>query len=158
MGIDHHHFTDFIIRPSLESIDMWSLAAQDLILGTVAQESYLGKYLHQICGPALGVYQIEPATHKDIWVNYIEFRSSLKNKVIGICPLAAHSINDDLLVFDLRYATVIARLIYYRRPEPLPPQGALLAQAAYWKQHYNTPQGRGTQSAYIANARKVGLG
>lgn len=158
MGIDYHQFKECIIGPSLRSIDMWCHASEELLLGTVAQESLMGTYLQQIRGPALGVYQIEPRTHEDLWINYIDHRQTLKLKINRVCPLATVNVNDDLLVFDLRYATIIARLIYYRRPEPLPAHGDLLAQAAYWKQHYNTPLGKGTQSGYISNATKVGLG
>ena len=51
-----------VIRPALRALDLWSPAAEDLVLGTAAQESGLA-YLRQIGGgPALGLWQIEPAT------------------------------------------------------------------------------------------------
>lgn len=47
-----------------------SSSAVNLLLGTAAQESAFGTYLRQIGGgPARGVFQMAPATAKDIWEN-----------------------------------------------------------------------------------------
>ena len=53
------------------------------------------------------------------------------------------------LVYDLRYGAMIARLLFWRHPEPIPTD--LEGQAHYWKRYYNTPLGAGTPSEYIAN-------
>jgi len=41
------------------------------------------------------------------------------------------------------YACAMARVLYYRRPEPLPLPSDIDGLAAYWKQWYNTPLGKG---------------
>ena len=67
--LDIPQFRANIIRPVLLVIGGESRAAENLILGTALQESNL-RYLRQLGdGPARGVYQMEPATHDDIWDN-----------------------------------------------------------------------------------------
>ncbi|MGI9250965.1 MAG: hypothetical protein ACR2PR_07175, partial [Pseudohongiellaceae bacterium] len=130
-----------------------SKPAVDLLLGTAAQESLLGTYVRQVGGgPALGIYQMEPATHDDILDNYVRYHDDLVDKLAEIfgstLPMAP-----ERLVYDLRYATIMARLHYYRRPEPLPDD--LVGLAQYWKTHYNTELGAGTVSEYVHNARTL---
>lgn len=63
--LDPEQFRDYIIKPSLTHIGLWSPAAEQLVLATAMAESNL-RYLQQINGPALGLYQIEPITHRDM--------------------------------------------------------------------------------------------
>ena len=58
------------------------------------------------------------------------------------------------MTFNLRFAAAMCRVHYFRRPEPLPAAGDLPAQAAYWKQFYNTPHGRGTVQEYVKNWKR----
>lgn len=150
----------YVILPALKPLGLWSLAAENLLVGTVAHESAGGKYLHQVRGPALGIYQIEPLTHFDVWANYLKYQTGLRDKVLGMVP-ACHLrhdsatgmeyATDSMLITDLAYATVMARLIYRRRPEPLPAADDLPGLAAYWKAHYNTPLGAGTVEQFLAH-------
>ena len=79
-------FCEYVIQPALESIGMYSEPAEQLLLGTACAESNLGTYLHQVGGPALGVFQIEPATHTDIWENYLLYRGELRETVWNMVP------------------------------------------------------------------------
>jgi hypothetical protein len=66
-----------IIRPALHAPGIWSQSLECLVLGTGAQESHY-QYVQQIGGgPALGWWQCEPATHDDIWANYLRYRAPL---------------------------------------------------------------------------------
>ena len=56
------------------------------------------------------------------------------------------------LVWNLGYATAMARLVYRRRPEPLPAAEDIPGLAAYWKAHFNTAAGRGTAAKFIDSA------
>ena len=58
------------------------------------------------------------------------------------------------MVWNLAYATAIARVVYLRVPAPLPPATDLVALAAYWKRWYNTRAGSGTSAEFIANYRR----
>lgn len=145
--INRQQFMDYVIIPALQQIGLDSFAARELVLGTALQESHL-TYLKQLGGgPALGVFQMEPATHDDIWKNFLHYNGSLAGKVQEI-TIETHA---DTLIHDLKYAAAMCRIHYYRRPEAIPDQGDLEAQAAYWKQHYNTPLGAGTVEEYIEN-------
>ena len=71
-GIDVDQLVKYIIKPALGSIVPDRIMSQDavtLLTGTAAKESIVGKYVKQINGPALGIYQIEPNTHQDLWHN-----------------------------------------------------------------------------------------
>jgi hypothetical protein len=152
-----------IIRPSCETIGLWSESAEVLLAGTLATESTIGTItrLRQVVGPALGPYQIEPATHLDVWTNFLRYRQPLGDKVRSLCPpdfLQADGIPEDAaLIGCLPYATAIARLVYYRARPPLPAHGNLPALADYWKAHYNTAGGAGTPQKFLDACRAAGI-
>ena len=130
---------------------MYSHAASNLLLGTAIQESRLS-YLKQLGGgPALGVYQIEPATLRDIYKEYLYYRPDLKLVVENI-----RGFNDDELsiIGNLNYATAIARLVYYRDKMALPDADDVLGLAIYWKRVYNTSLGKGTEQEFVKNYEK----
>lgn len=140
---------DQVIRPVLVYLGMHSEAAENLLLGTAAQESHLGKYLTQLSGPALGLFQIEPFTHDDIHHTYLAFRPQLAKQVVtltGTWP-DRHA----QLASNAGYAVAIARLKYYRIDEPLPAANDVEGLARYWKAHYNSPQGAGTVEEFVDN-------
>lgn len=150
--IDVIHFKELIIEPTLKRFDLYSEAATNLLLGTAIQESRL-TYLKQLGnGPALGVYQMEPSTHDDIWENYLKFNTVLRWR-IGGGDKSAHTPtrprSHKSLVSDLAYATIMARIHYLRRPEALPEADDVEGMAQYWKDHYNTHLGKGTAAEYL---------
>lgn len=136
-----------VVRPTLEAIGAHSQAAENLVLGTAVQESNL-HFLRQLAvGPARGIYQMEPATHDDIWENYLAFRQELRDRVLAF--LVPEHDRHDQLVWNLAYGTAMCRAHYMRVPYPLPPADDIRGMAEYWKQHYNTPQGRGTSDEFV---------
>jgi len=145
-----------VVKPACEIVGLWSQDAGELLLGTACQESGCGRYLRQLGGgPALGIFQMEPATYRDIWANYLRYQESLAAKVIEI---AGHvSPAPDVMIWNLRFAAAMARVHYRRVPEKLPTAGNLSGQARYWKQYFNTPLGKGTVQEYVENwGRYVG--
>lgn len=151
--IDKSHFCELVIQPALEHIGLYSLAAERLLWGTVLHESDDFSYLKQLGGgPALGFYQIEPATHHDIHANFLKYRHELCQRISELVPFSATRFDRDLdkqLITNLLYATVIARLVYFRRPEPLPHEDDLHGLSRYYKQFYNTPKGKATASHWL---------
>jgi hypothetical protein len=148
--LDPHSFRRFVIRPALTRLGLHSPAAEALLLGTALAESGLSALVQSGGGPALGVYQIEPATHADIWRNYLATRPVVAARVLS---LAAAGLGQPAqLVWNLGYATAMARLVYRRRPEPLPAAEDIPGLAAYWKAHFNTAAGKGTAAEFIARA------
>ena len=148
--IDPTDFRDEIIRPTLMYLGgrFNSPAAVALLLGTALVESRL-TYLRQIGGgPALGVYQIEPATLRDVYKNYLDNRPELAEEIRNRWGYQGMNLAEQLKG-DLFYATVIARLIYYRAPGALPRADDLRGLADYWKQYYNTEQGKGDPAEFV---------
>jgi len=145
--IEPEHLLTEVIRPVLRHLGMHSQDAERLMLGTAFVESMCGRYLKQLGGPAIGIYQMEPATHEDIWDHWLLFREPVRTKVNYWRVRYSNGAGAEEMAGNLYYATAMARLQYYRRPEPLPT--ALYEQAAYWKQWYNTPAGRGSVEKYV---------
>ena len=141
-----------VIRPALTKINLWSRSAEELVLGTAIVESGLTYLKQHGEGPALGLWQVEPATHEDLYTNYLHYRQDLGMALAEL--RAAGASMDDNLAANLLYGVAVCRLIYYRRPEPFPEAGDIEGQAAFWKQHYNTPFGAGTVSKYVYKVEK----
>ena len=126
--------------------------AVELLLGTAAQESHLGKYRKQIGGgPALGIYQMEPATFDDIVKNYLSSKPVLKEKIIEVSGVT--ELNSKDLVNNDRLSTCMARVHYLRVKEGIP--SSLDGQARYYKKYYNTYLGAATEQEYISNYKKL---
>lgn len=151
MSIHAGQLREYIIRPTLKSMGLYSEAAEELLMLTAATESLCGRYLHQVGGPALGIYQMEPATCHDIYDNYLKYRPELAKKV----ALFGGSYRD--LPGNLYYATAMARVHYLRRPEELPSAMDERGLAQFWKDHYNTHLGAGTVEKAIENYRAYAL-
>ena len=143
--IDKGQFAEYIIRPALQPLDLYSAAVERLLLVTASQESKLGTYIHQIGGPALGVFQMEPATHNDIWDNFIAYNQRIKTQ---LADFVGYHNEADRMIYDMQYATIMARLQYRRYPEPIP---AVDDQNGMWnlyKLRYNTPKGKATRAQF----------
>ena len=151
--MDTRQLIAYVIRPVLQAMDMYSIPALTLVVGTAAQESQF-RFIHQLGGgPALGLWQMEPATHADIWDNYLRYKPDVATRIKNLAGITTAS--ERYLLFNLFYACAMCRAHYRRRPEALPE--TLEAQAAYWKKYYNTPLGRGTVDEYIHNFRRLVL-
>jgi hypothetical protein len=147
VGIDPDQFRQYIIRPAITLLDMSGPEAEALLLGTAAQESGLGCYVRQLGGgPALGVFQMEPATYHDIWRNYINFQPEISQCLSRRWPMEPEP---EEMITDLILAAVMCRLHYRRVPERLPKHGNIKGLASYWKRYYNTVAGRGDESGFI---------
>lgn len=146
--LDIGQVRELVIRPALETIHLWSEAAEELNLGTALHESQGFRYLRQIPnGPALGFWGMEPFTHDSIWADFLAYRPELAERVrclVGV-PIA------QAMAGNLWYGAAMCRIKYYWDSQPLPPAGALSAQAAYYKRVYNTAAGKGSAAKYIAD-------
>jgi len=148
--IDVDQFRQYIIRPILDYLDLYSPAAENLLVGTALAESGLS-YLHQINGPALGFYQCEPNTHHDIWDNYLAYKRRLSGRVRSLASERFQENRDIELQGNVFYATAICRVHYLRVKEALPDPDDLIGLAGYWKKYYNTEHGKGTIDHFYMN-------
>lgn len=155
-GLDPRQFRDLIVRPVLSLLSLPSpLTSELLLMGTAAQESRF-RYLKQLgSGPALGLFQMEPATFRDLW-DRVVLRTSIGRDVQaflvpGVDPLSQ-------LVWNLHFSCAMCRLHYFVRDFVMPkdPSSSLslpspLVLGRIWKQHYNTEKGKGTVEEFIHN-------
>lgn len=141
------------LRPALARLRLGSPAAERLLLGTALTESGLVHLRQAGGGPARGLYQIEPATHRDLWRHYLAYRPVMAARLLRLA--APGGPGDAQLVWNLGYATGVARLIYRRRPAPLPAAGDLEGLARYWKAHFNTAAGKGRVADFLRRAGPV---
>lgn len=143
-----------IVNTTLQLLQLWSPEAEELLMGTAAQESHLGRWRQQIGGgPGKGVYQIEVATLKDIYTNYLDNRPALSRKVLEVTGVYGPSVHHT--TYDPVYGTVLARLYYRRIKEPLPAATDIWGLARYWKDHYNTKLGKGTVKEFVQNYHRL---
>ena len=151
--IDNKQLRERIIKPALDGLQMYSIEAEEILVFTCACESLGGTYLKQIKGPALGIYQMEPTTYTDIWQNYIKNQGGLVNLLT--LNFSCHNMPlPERMIYDLKFATVMARLHYRRRKEPLPKATDIDAIWEYYKKYYNTPLGKAEKEASIKHYQK----
>ena len=137
-----------VVRPTLEHLSvveprLGGLASEQLMLGTAIAESGLSALAQIGGGPAVSMFQIEPATFKDIYYRYLQKpgKESLQTairelQVSAFGPLAQLSGNRF-------FACGIARIKFWMVPDPLPHLNDLEGMGAYYKTWYNTEGGAG---------------
>ena len=148
-----------VIEPILRDAHLHSESAVNLILGTAAQESHMGTYFMQGGGgPAVGIFQMEPATHDDIWGNFLKYKPSTENYMVVLGALCSpYKHRAEIMFWNLRYAALMCRMHYYRKKEPLPEADDIRALGEYWKKHYNTVKGKGTVDEFVENYKRFVL-
>ena len=140
-----------------------SESAVELLMMTAAQESHLGRYIKQIKGPAVGIFQMEPNTEIDLQENYIRYsedRQTLYEKfnMFGSTGYAGwilpHKYN---LLANIPYQIMMARLHYRRFKDPIPAKDDIYGLAKLYKKLYNTPKGKATVEEAVENYKKYCL-
>jgi len=95
--------------------------------------------------PAVSFWQIEPATVRDIWENYISYRKPMIEAVYRL------GLIEDKKVFsvfsNIALASAFCRIHYRRMPGAIP--NNMPERATYWKKFYNTYKGKGTVDHYV---------
>ena len=146
-----------LITDVLDYHGLYSPEATELLMLTAAQESHCGRYIKQVGGgPALGIFQMEPASHRDLWDNFLIYRDGLAGM------LREYGINKGNFSAHLRgnipYQIIVARLFYYRFPEAIPSDPEdIKALACYYKKYWNTEAGKATIEEALRNYRKYAI-
>jgi hypothetical protein len=148
--MDAQQLHDYIIKPTLQYMGgrYYSKESAFLLLCTAAIESNCGQYIKQINGPALGIFQMEPMTHNDIWKNCDALKSEFGEIIRNLAPIYS-VIADNDLIDTPKYACAMARLKYSMDPNPLPKLTGdssvdLKSFYDYYKRVYNTELGAST--------------
>lgn len=135
-----------IIKYALKKLQMDSEEARALIYATGNAESGY-RALEQMGGPAIGFFQSEPDTIKDIWDNYVFYRPEIKTDLWALG--FDDSDIEGSVMSSIALQVAFARLQYRRDKHPLPAVDDLNGQAKYWKRVYNTELGRGTIKHFL---------
>lgn len=148
-----NQFRSLIIKPACENLMLYSKDAEELLVFTCATESMGGTFLKQENdGPALGIYQMEPATYNDLWQNYLKNHQNLMSMLIHNFDCIMMP-DEKRLMYDLWFATAMARLHYARIKVPLPNADDVNAIWDYYKEFYNTYEGKAEHYTSIARYR-----
>lgn len=146
--MDPRQLLDWIVRPALRAMGpRWSTpAAEQLVMGTAAQESALRLVRQFGRGPGRGLWQMEPPTM--IWLRDVVAPAR------GLAAAVNRWTSDrpghpDELMGNFPMAAAYARLRYIASPRPLPAFDDIRAQAEEWKTVYNTWKGKGTVDEYL---------
>ncbi len=135
-------YREHVLVPVLMALDeadpgQHSIAAEQLLLGTLMVESD-GEHIVQFeDGPARSLLGVEPETADDIHRTWLTFRPKLRRAVERMAGDWPRDIAGKL-VMHRGYALALARQKYRRHPDPLPPIGDAEAMADYWMRAYNT--------------------
>jgi hypothetical protein len=141
-----------LIQQTLQPLVLYSPAAEELLMATCAQESLLGQFRRQVSGPAIGIYQMEPADFADIWTNFLAYRPTLRDQIAALAstqPPRPIELQD-----NDRFSTAMTRVHYLRCPRGLPEPTDLTALWWFYRVNYNSLQGKATQEQFVANYKK----
>lgn len=150
-GLNLQDFLTFVIRPTLAYLSpeiRHTPGAERLLLGTAIHESRL-HWLDQTTpgpGPAFGLFQMEPATHHDLWTRFIEFRPPIAHKLRTL--RAPYPSGIEQLRTNLLYSCAMARVLYYRAPEAIPDVHDVIGLATMAKRRFNSLAGKATVDDY----------
>ena len=153
MGICSRELRHYVVRPTLKHLRVWSLSAENLLLGTAARESGLGFHLKPANTQALGIYQISPRMHRNIWDNYLAHQSELSSMVRGLASqreFLTHPHHE--LATNLAYSTAIAWLVYWRLDLNIKKIDSdnTLALAKIWQKHFHS-RCSGSAESFVAS-------
>lgn len=146
--INNEQLREQIILPALSKLNQYSADAVELLVFTCAVESNGGTYVKQVKGPALGIYQMEPATYNDLWQNFVRKRADLST-ILGAQFNCFHMPPEDRMIYDLQFATVMARIFYLRAPGSIPKKDDLDGIWNYYKKFWNTELGKAKKDQCI---------
>jgi hypothetical protein len=146
--LDCSQFRSLIIEPVLSKLQIYNKNIEELLVFTCAAESLGGTFLQQVKGPALGIYQMEPNTYTDIWINYIRARKQLAT--LMAMHFGCNKIPEvERLIYDLHFSTAMARIHYLRISAKVPLADDVEGIWAYYKKYYNTEKGKAKKDESI---------
>lgn len=135
-----------VIIPACKHIGVTNKNGIDLVWETGCTESHYRHFSQVGGGPALGLWQMEPNTHNDIWENVLKYREALAEKVRSLCTDGP---KPSELMFNPFYAAAMCRVQYLRFEEAIPDD--IVGRAHYYKKYYNTHEGKGSVEKYLAD-------
>lgn len=134
-----------------------------LLIETAIYESSTGSVVRQYRGPALGIYQIEPRTHRYVTEEWLgrqgcAIRDSVARNV-NMWKIKAPPGYDDTrwnLMYNINYQTAVALALYYKRTSKNDKYSltTIRDRSRVYKRFYNTRSGKGSKLGYIQKAKE----
>jgi hypothetical protein len=137
MGIFAKDLRELVVRPTLQQLNEWSPAAENLLLGTAAQESQLGFIIHTSHIKGAGLYRISEQTHTQVWDEFLITDPELASRIRGLASQQQFlKFPHHELITNLGYATGIAWMVYKRNALQLPDENDIAQLAHCWQTNY----------------------
>lgn len=149
-GLDPSDLKWRVVAPVLDALGLGGPAAVALLTGTALVESRAARLVQGGGGPALGIWQMEPATHDALWrmlggADHADLETRVRRMTCSDIPRVQQ------LVGNLRYGCAMARVKYFFDPVSLPDAKDADRLCSYWKRIYNSALGAGVvDSVHIA--------
>lgn len=126
-----------VIQPSLQALRLYSIEAEQLLVGTALVESGLS-FIAQVPNPiARSIWMIEQPTYNSLRLNLIS-NQGMAQQALDFLWMDAFPTTHDYLAGNVYAACIFARLKYMSVKKPLPPVDDAEKVARYWSQYYNT--------------------
>lgn len=149
-----------IIEPVLEAMYMSSPRATQMLLAIAAVESDMCKNLKNTLCSSLGPWQIEKKTFEDIKDRYLmrHDKQQLRDDVENVCDVKLENLPFEELLTNFKLGCAFARIRLWWVSTPLPEANDIEGLAVYWKEHYNTALGAGTEQDFVDKYNKYVTG
>lgn len=144
---NNEQFRAIIVRPVLNALQLLTPVAEELLVATMAHESKGGTFLVEEGGPALGIYQMLPKEHDDLWLRFMPNQSEITHRLMQVCKMSTKP-TSDMMTFNLFYATAMARIYYLDCKAALPVTADIDLIWPYYKQWWNTSAGKATEEEF----------
>lgn len=135
MSVDKDQLRSFVTRTLRKIPRFYSDTAIEQMMMTAAAESDLGHFLFSQNGggPARGIWQVELETMRDNYGNYLYFRDRLREDIRIACYVSRY--DEEALEYNVAFNLFMARLKYWRVPQPLPTD--IQEMAEFHVKYYN---------------------
>lgn len=142
MGIYVSDLRELIIKPYLNGLGEYSEVAENLLLGTAAQESLMGLHCYCEQTKGLGLYRITAEKHVELWDNYLVQFPELASQQRGLASQQQFLKNPHAeLISNMAYATGMAWMIYRRAGIDTNKSLDCAALAQLWAAHFDNGTG-----------------
>lgn len=135
----------FIAAVEKDTPDWDTPDARDLLLATAVMESGLRARFQDSGGDAIGLFQVEYGTYRDLWRRAIRYKHPELYKAMR--RHFGDAENGEIKFEDLQRNDIVgamfARIKYFESGRKIPPAADVAAQAKLYKEVYNTAAGRG---------------
>ena len=163
MGIYATDLRELVIRPTLCHLGEWSPSAENLLLGTAAQESQLGFRLREDKCEGYGLFNISAQNHTQIWDMFLVTDAELASKLRGLASQQQFLKTPHAeLITNLSYAAGVAWMIYKQHQLHLNHDLSPDDMAKIWFHYYHHrnhpnhqhPMDNSAIESFVSNYRK----